>query len=712
MKIKFLQSLFLAALLFMSAISVSYAQFGSNVCMGAQTIKLNLNSTNSALLSGTPGVVGVKYKYTNANVGGTTSIDVIAELTAIQFGTVYNSTRFSLTPDQVGNPPSGAGFGVDGNFQPAFIGSTTSISNPNGTNENLFSTWKFTLVLNSNNAINVFAPVVAQIIDNDGGAGTTSAPTIRESVTSLTIPTAQTLSSTTNQTTTGSMVTGPTVNQGGIGTSPDYTAYFFYNNVNNFTLRFNHNINVANGTFNGPPSNFSRYSSMHVGCDYAGDVNFTLVSVRGNVFNDVNGLNGTPLNTVDGAGTNVGGLLFATLYDVTNSAAFITVPVNADGTYVFDGINVGTNYSVYIGNVNTPLGQTAFPTRTLPAGWVNTGENVGTSAGNDGTVNGIIALGVVNANVTNANFGIERLPTSTSQSFSIPTPVGGSTRTLNGTGTSTNPGPLRGSDSEDQPTVGSLSGKSVVINSLPNNGNQLFYNGVQITTIHFSIANYNPSLLAIKFTGTGSTSTTFTYSYVDAAGKSSASPATYMIDWATALPVKLISFSALPNGNTVKLVWEVADELNVEKYEVLHSVNGVSFISIGATPATGSKLYAYTDQLPSTGVSYYRLRTVDNDGKISLSDIRRISFGANSTLSVYPNPASRIINLNLTGDILNKTVKIKLVATDGKIVLQSNIARTSAIETLNISKLAVGSYILIITTADGQVVTSKIQVVR
>ena len=102
----------------------AHAQFGNSPCMGASTTKLTLNSTNVSLLSGTAGTVGVKYKYANAYLGGTsaTSIDVIAELVAIQYGAaVYTAARYNFTNDQIGNPPSGTGFGVDGNFQPAFI---------------------------------------------------------------------------------------------------------------------------------------------------------------------------------------------------------------------------------------------------------------------------------------------------------------------------------------------------------------------------------------------------------------------------------------------------------------------------------------------------------------------------------------------------------------------------------------------------------------
>ena len=176
----------------------TYAQFGANACMGASTVKFNF--TGGTLISGTTNTVGARYKYANANVGGTTSIDVIAELTALQFGaSVYTSARYNFNFDV----PS-ATIGIEGNFQPSFVAvNANTFNQPANTNENLFSTWKFSFVLNSNNAIPVYVPIVAQGIDNDGVTGSGTSPAIRESVTSVTNPTSLTAASPTNQSITG-----------------------------------------------------------------------------------------------------------------------------------------------------------------------------------------------------------------------------------------------------------------------------------------------------------------------------------------------------------------------------------------------------------------------------------------------------------------------------------------------------------------------------
>jgi CshA-type fibril repeat protein len=156
------------------------------------------------------------------------------------------------------------------------------------------------------------------------------------------------------------------------------------------------------------------------------NVPFTLGSLAGNVFNDLDGLTD---NTVDGTGLNPGGLN-AILVDGTGNTV-ASVPVNADGTYSFAGLNGGT-YTVVISTTAGTVGTTA-PVSSLPSGWVNTGENNSATSGSDGTINGTSAPVTISAaapNATNVNFGIEQPPLATSDTLAaVPNP-GGTTNVL------------------------------------------------------------------------------------------------------------------------------------------------------------------------------------------------------------------------------------------------------------------------------------------
>ncbi len=137
----------------------------------------------------------------------------------------------------------------------------------------------------------------------------------------------------------------------------------------------------------------------------------TPVNIAGNVFYDNNGLTD---NTVNGTGTNVGGSLFANLID-SNNKVVAAVPINANGTYQFSAVGDGI-YNVILSTIQGTQGSAA-PGAILPSGYVNTGEFVGTGAGNDGTIDGVINNIVVSSsNITNVNFGIYACPTITNPS--------------------------------------------------------------------------------------------------------------------------------------------------------------------------------------------------------------------------------------------------------------------------------------------------------
>lgn len=126
--------------------------------------------------------------------------------------------------------------------------------------------------------------------------------------------------------------------------------------------------------------------------------------ISGNVFNDANGLGGTPANTIDGVGTNLGGTLNAVLIDRNNGKVVATVPVAANGTYSFPQTAAGI-YTIEITTATATVGANP-PAVTLPSGWSNLGEKLGTGAGTDGTPDGKLNVDVNGAPVTNANFGV------------------------------------------------------------------------------------------------------------------------------------------------------------------------------------------------------------------------------------------------------------------------------------------------------------------
>lgn len=112
----------------------------------------------------------------------------------------------------------------------------------------------------------------------------------------------------------------------------------------------------------------------------------------------------------------------------------------------------------------------------------------------------------------------------------------------------------------------------------------------------------------------------------------------------TPLPIELLSFSAKAAKGEVKLAWITATEINNDYFTIERSRDGENFESIitvdGAGNSTQQLLYQSIDGEPLNGISYYRLKQTDYDGKFSYSDVVPVRFDAKQELFyLQPNPA-------------------------------------------------------------------------
>jgi hypothetical protein len=94
------------------------------------------------------------------------------------------------------------------------------------------------------------------------------------------------------------------------------------------------------------------------------------------------------------------------------------------------------------------------------------------------------------------------------------------------------------------------------------------------------------------------------------------------------LPVSLVDFNAEYKGDYVEITWSTLSEVNCEYFEVERTIDTKDFFVIGRTEGAGNhngKLnYRILDENYLTGNSYYRLKQVDFDGKVSYSALRRV----------------------------------------------------------------------------------------
>ncbi len=179
------------------------------------------------------------------------------------------------------------------------------------------------------------------------------------------------------------------------------------------------------------------------------------------------------------------------------------------------------------------------------------------------------------------------------------------------------------------------------------------------------------------------------------------------------VPLKITSFTAVPKANEVQLQWVVAEQINVASYEAETSTNGRIFTKIARVAASNNLNYKYDAMHinPSLGLNYYRIKSIEIDGTISYSEIRKVTFGKAGLVGVYPNPAVDVINITLTEAMINKSATVSILSMEGKLINQLQIARIAQTETIDISKLVNGSYIVRLVT-ENEVINKTIQVIR
>ena len=178
-----------------------------------------------------------------------------------------------------------------------------------------------------------------------------------------------------------------------------------------------------------------------------------------------------------------------------------------------------------------------------------------------------------------------------------------------------------------------------------------------------------------------------------------------------ALPVILENFAATIQHNIVKLNWVTGDEINVARYEVEFSTNTINYKKVASVTATNSRFYSIDHTEQKNGLNYYRLKIIDKDGKAAYSEVRKINYGKNAIVTIFPNPTRDIINVAVSGVLNNKFLTMSLVAMDGKILLTRQVKMTSLAEAIDVSRIATGKYHIRIIT-DDEVINKIVEVIR
>jgi hypothetical protein len=183
------------------------------------------------------------------------------------------------------------------------------------------------------------------------------------------------------------------------------------------------------------------------------------------------------------------------------------------------------------------------------------------------------------------------------------------------------------------------------------------------------------------------------------------------------LPVKLANFTVIRSGNNALLKWTTSSETKTDHFEIERSYDGITFSAVGSKQATGYSTtdinYQYIDPINlSTGNIYYRLNTLDVDGKSTYSKIvvLRLSGSVVKDFTVYPNPFTNNLKLELNTEKETEVI-IRISDALGQPVINRSILlqRGSNVIVLSseIQNLKPGIHLLEIISEDGKL-TQKI----
>jgi hypothetical protein len=180
----------------------------------------------------------------------------------------------------------------------------------------------------------------------------------------------------------------------------------------------------------------------------------------------------------------------------------------------------------------------------------------------------------------------------------------------------------------------------------------------------------------------------------------------------TPLPITLISFTAFPVNNEVKLNWLTSAEIDNNFFTVQKSKDESGWENILQVPGNGTSSitqhYSATDPQPYKGISYYRLKQTDIDGKESYSPIVSVKLTEESSgISVYPNPAISQLVIHFPS---NGNYQVAFESISGQIICNAVSVSVSDL-IMDVSRFKNGIYFIHILH-EGNSETKKIMINR
>ncbi|MFP5039825.1 T9SS type A sorting domain-containing protein [Parasediminibacterium sp. JCM 36343] len=167
------------------------------------------------------------------------------------------------------------------------------------------------------------------------------------------------------------------------------------------------------------------------------------------------------------------------------------------------------------------------------------------------------------------------------------------------------------------------------------------------------------------------------------------------------LPVTITHFNASPSGCGAIVLWDVADETNVQTYQLQQSDAAGIFTTMKTIlAANNGSNNSYTTQVPqTTTTAYYRLLLQTNTGQQLYSQTAKVQTDCSEkeTLALLPNPSQKGRSASLSyKNVASASIQSAIAIYDaaGKMVYQQPVSWQKGDNQYKLPTLPTGMYII------------------
>ena len=156
----------------------------------------------------------------------------------------------------------------------------------------------------------------------------------------------------------------------------------------------------------------------------------------------------------------------------------------------------------------------------------------------------------------------------------------------------------------------------------------------------------------------------------------------------------MLHFDVQKSGSIARINWVTAQETNTRAFVVEASTNGSAWRVVQYVPAAGNstqaRSYSIEDNAPAGGKNFYRIRTVDLNNMVSISDVKTLMFDLGTRVLVRPNPANTFLNIYVPMADGSKRFTTSLLTAAGQKVFETSTTQSSL--TIPVAQLPRGVY--------------------